>query len=61
MFDDEDDYPVYIPLRFVAISHCGFEIYCTKFQSKLPVHSVIAVFLKHLRFKLRVRVHIFCN
>ena len=46
MFDDnEDGYPVYIPLRFAAVE---FEIYYTKFQSKLPVHSVIAVSLKHL-------------
>ena len=42
--DDENDYPVYIPPRFAAV---GFEIYYTKFQSKLPVHSVIAVSLKH--------------
>ena len=27
--DDENEYPVYIPLRFVAV---GFEIYYTTFQ-----------------------------
>ena len=45
MFDDDgNDYPVYIPLRFVGV---GFEIYYTKSQSKLPVHFVIAVSFKH--------------